>query len=219
MASQPASQPASPAASQAADVKAAASQETGETGVLLSDPNALAGALIRLHAHNDGVLFWNEQRTFKLMLRNDPIDADTLACELAMLADEDDTHMANLLDLTNDGYVDEPGTYVLDEWSFDMAEFGPQCVEPIMHAINRAYLYRVCPCGRYLVKDDADMCVFCHMTSTPSRKRTHFCSICCEDGLEMHMTQQPCCKQHLHAKCLSTWHAKSSCENCPLCRQ
>jgi len=188
-------------------------------GTLVHNAAALAATLKRMHIVNECVIFWNEQRSFKLMLRNDPVDADTLACELALVFEEGDDRMAELIDMTNDGYVDEPGTFVLESWSFPAAEFGIDEAAKIMHAVNTAYLCRVCPCTKYLIKDDAVMCFFCQMTSTPDDTQTHFCSICCEDGLAMHMARQPCCGQHLHAQCAGTWKATSGNERCPLCRQ
>lgn len=185
---------------------------------LVADADSLLAVLKRLHALNDGVLFWNEQRSFKLMLRNDPMDADTVACELAMVYDDEDESFQRIIELANDGYLDEPGTFVFDSWSFPAADLCAADVAKVMHAVNRAYLYRVCPCGKYLIKDDAPLCVYCQLVSTPADRDTHFCSICCEDGISMHMQRQPCCRQHLHSHCLATWRAKSRNDACPLCR-
>ena len=127
--------------------------------------------------------------------------------------------MLAMLDLTNDGYMDEPGTFVVDSWSFPAAEFGVADARKVSDAVNAAYLYRVCPCGKYLIKDDAAICLYCQMTATPSTKRVHFCPICCDEGREMHMTHTPCCRQFAHTHCLATWHHKSGDERCPFCRQ
>lgn len=187
--------------------------------MLVSDPEAMVATLKRLHALNDGVMFWNEQRTFKLMLRNDPVDAESVACELAVVVDEDDEHMMRLMEMTNDGYIDEPGTLVVESWCFPLADFGIEEAAKVQHAVNRTYLYRVCPCNKYLIKDDGAVCLFCQMTATPESRRWHFCPICCEEGREMHMALQPCCAQRLHSRCLDTWIHKSGDDRCPLCRQ
>lgn len=187
-------------------------------GTLVRDEGALYGVVKRLHNHNDAVTFWNEQRTFKLMLRNDPSEDDAASCELLVLWDEDDERMQRVVELISDGYVDEAGVYVLDSWQFPHADFQANDVRKMMHAINDAYLYRICPCGEYMIKDDAAVCVFCQMTSTPQGRHKHWCSICCEDGMAMHMRQQPCCQQYLHAGCMATWVAKSGDGRCPLCR-
>lgn len=186
---------------------------------LVKDADSLLATVRRLHALNDVVIFWNEQRSFKLMLRNDPIDAETVSMELAMVFDDDDEVMLRIVDLTNDGYVDEPGTFVLDSWTSPAAEFGTDEAAKIMKAINDAYTWHVCRCGSYLIKDDAEICVFCCMTRSQADKAVHFCAICCEEGMRMHMDLQACCAQHLHRHCLATWRAKSGDERCPLCRQ
>lgn len=185
--------------------------------LLVSDAGAMLNTVKRLHFINDGIIFWNEQRTFKLMLRNDPVDADTVSCELALVFEDDDEVMQRVLDLTNDGYMDEPGVFILDSWTHQLADFCADDARKIMNAVNDAYLYKTCPCGNYLVKDDAAHCLFCQMTRAPGQE-THFCTICCEDGLAMHMTRQPCCQQRLHAHCLATWRTKSGDDRCPLCR-
>lgn len=187
--------------------------------MLIHDAHALLATLKRLHALNDSILFWNQQRSIKLMLRNDPVDSETLACELAMVVDEGDEPTAQMLDLNSDGYMDEPGTYVLETWNFAMAEFGVDEAERVMHVINRAYLTRLCGCGVYLIKDDGDMCPFCEMTATPQSKQNVFCAICHSDGVAMHMDTMACCQQRLHRQCLATWKAKSGDARCPLCRQ
>lgn len=186
--------------------------------MLVQDTHALLATLRRMHVLNDSVMFWNEERTLKLMLRNDPVDADTLACELAIVYDEDCDDMHKLVELNNDGYVDEPGTFVIDAWSFSATDVTPEDLAKAAQAIDNAYTLRICPCGSYLVKDDAAMCCMCHMTSTPGGRAPQFCAICHEDGLAMHMTGLPCCKKRLHGHCLQTWRTKSGDDRCPLCR-
>lgn len=188
-------------------------------GTLVGDPDSVAGVIKRLHVLNDAIVFWNEERSLKLMLRNDPIDVDTVACELAVLYDETDERMADMLDMTNDGYVDEAGTYVLDSWTWPAEAFDGDAARKVMQAINEAYLARVCPCGNYLIKDDAAMCLYCHLTATPAGRAARFCPICRDDGLDMHMVTQPCCGQHLHIGCLAMWKSKGDDQRCPLCRQ
>lgn len=194
-------------------------------GPLVRDADSMAEALRRLMYSNDCVLFYNEQQTLKLMLRNDPIDAETIAFELCIVVPEDDDAMLKLVDLNNDGYLDDPTTYVLDSWSYPLEGFGAEQARKPMEAVNRAYELRVCPCGRYLVKDhgtgpaEATACVFCTMVAAGAEARAeHYCPICCEQGARMHMALQPCCQQLLHSSCLATWHAKSDDERCPLCR-
>lgn len=188
--------------------------------MLVSDAESMYTTLQRLHLINDGVLFWNEQRSLKLLLRNDPVDPDTVSCELAIMADDDDDELEKILELlTSDGYTDEPGVFVLDSWTFRAAEFDVEDARKVMSAVNDAYQYRICPCRKYIIKDEPLICTFCQMTRTAEDKQTHFCSICRDDGMRMHMQCQACCKQFLHKHCLAKWEEQSGDERCPLCRQ
>jgi len=190
------------------------------SSALVSDAESMYTTIKRLHLINDGVLFWNEQRSFKLLLRNDPVDAQTVSCELAIMHDDEDDEIEKILELlTSDGYTEEPGVFVLESWTFQMDSFDVEDARKVMNAVNDAYQYRICPCRKYIIKDEPLICVFCQMTRTAEDKQTHFCAICREDGMRMHMTCQACCKQHLHKHCLSTWQDESGDERCPLCRQ
>lgn len=185
---------------------------------MVRDAFALLATLKRLHILDDGVLFWNEQRTFKIMLRNDPVDSETLACELAIIIDEDDDALAKILEMCSDGYMEDSCTYVAHTWSFPMEHFTVEEAAKIMHVLNEVHQYRACDCGKYIIKDEGTMCYFCQMTSSAPDRECHFCPICCEDGVAMHMVEQPCCKQRLHTRCLKTWKSKSNNDRCPFCR-
>lgn len=185
--------------------------------LVVRDSASLLSVLWRLRNANEAVLFYNQDASLKLMLRNDPEDLDTLACDLCIVADEEDDQTQRMLELHADGYCEDPTTYVLDTWSFDASKVTVADVDKVAAAINEAYLLRVCPCRRYLIKDDASYCLYCHLTSTPADQQHHFCPICYDDGVRMHMTVMPCCSQPLHRQCLDTWRAKS--DSCPLCRQ
>jgi hypothetical protein len=190
------------------------------SAALVQDPSTLVAVLKRLRATNDGIVFWNRQRTFRLMLRNDPADLDdSIACELVLLFDEDDDAMSSLMELSGEGYQEETGTWVLEQWAFRELDLDSVTVSKVAEAINRAYLTTVCACSRYLIKDDGMYCVFCQMTATPADKAAHFCPICHEQGAAMHMARLPCCGQRLHRQCLHTWRQKSRDERCPMCRQ
>lgn len=200
----------------------AAISGTDAGGDLIKEPGTLLDALRRLRVLNDGVMFYNREKTIKFMLRNDPSDLEALACELVIVFEDDDDVMNRIVDLCNLGCLEEPGMYVIHTWSYAVADIvTPQDVEPAMQAINRAYRLRVCPCAAAFIQDDAPLCLLCQLTSTQADREKHFCSICYEDGMRMHMTHMPCCKQHLHAACLKTWHAKAEEDaprRCPLCR-
>lgn len=186
---------------------------------VVQDSCSLLATLHRLRVLNEAVMFYTQSGDIKLMLRNDPATSDIIACDLCIVADgDDDDDLTRVLDLHPDGYMEEPATYVLESWSFDADKVGEADMDRVAAAINAAYLLRICPCRRYLIKDDGMYCYFCHMTSTPATREHHFCPICCEDSVRMHMTTTPCCSQSLHRGCLATWRAKSGDDRCPLCR-
>ena len=190
----------------------------GAPGVLVQELKSLLAALERLFLLNDSVTFWNADRTLRYGLRNDPCEEEgSVAFEFYVVVDEDDPHRA-LFDMSDDGYFDDDGSFVLNRWTFALASFGPGDAATVAGALNRAYLYRVCPCAKYLIKDDAALCVFCQMTATVADRAVSFCPICCEDGVAMHMTRSTCCQQAMHRRCLDAWHAKQTPHTCPLCR-
>ena len=188
-------------------------------GVLVREVTSLLAAMERLYLLNDSVCFWNADRSLRCGLRHDPSDDDDgVGFELYVVVDEDDPGAKALFDMSDDGYVDDDGTFVLHRWTFRLASFGPEDAATVASVINRLYLYRVCRCSKYLIKDDAFLCVFCQMTATIGDRAVVFCPICCEDGVAMHMTCVPCCQQTLHTRCLEAWHAKRTPRTCPLCR-
>ena len=188
-------------------------------GALVRDPGALLETLRRMRVLNEAVMFRNQEDSLKLMLRNDPVGQDSLACDLCIVTDDDDESLARMLDLHPDGYVEDPTTYVLESWSFSCDEVSSADLERVAAAVNAAYLLRICSCKRYLIKDDAEYCYFCQLTSTAEDRERHFCPICCDEGVRMHMVLTGCCCQPLHRRCLDTWHAKSGNGSCPLCRR
>jgi hypothetical protein len=188
---------------------------------IVSDAEALCGTLKRLHYINDQVLFNNEEESFKISLRSDPVDPETVGCELCVLFDEDDPWTKHVLQFlsSHNGYVEDADTYVVDSWTFPLDKLCAKDAEGVANVINEVYHWKICPCQRYVIKDDAPVCMFCQMTSVPEGRQAVFCAICHEDGPRMHMRCQPCCAQLLHRRCLDSWRNASGDERCPLCRQ
>lgn len=188
--------------------------------MLVSDPLSMEATLRRLRIINDCFVFWNEERSLKLMLRNDPEDPEVLSFELLLAADEDDEDVERLMELLPaEGFTGEPGLYLIESWSWPETDFAVDQARAVMNAVNDAYAYRVCPCRKYIIKDEPPICTFCQMTRTAEDKALHFCAICREEGMRMHMVRQSCCGQLLHERCLSQWHGASGDARCALCRQ
>ncbi len=180
------------------------------------DPQAVMATLRRLRNVNDAVSFWNAERTIKFMLRNDADSYEdddlegTVHADLCIVVDEDDSLIAKVLELEHDGYYDEPTMFVLESYSI-VSDPGP-----LVAKLNEVHKYRICPCGAYLIKDEAAMCLFCEMTAEPDASKL-FCAICQDQGVRAHMTFQGCCGQPLHKACLASWRDGGK-ETCPLCR-
>lgn len=193
---------------------------------LVRDLAALRSTLRRLQTHNTSVAFWNKERTLKVMMRNDPDlePADdpekVMNVELCLVVEDDeDDGLYKALELECDGYSayhnDVTPVYVLDSFEIELDD--EETLRPLARAINAIHKYDMCACGDYLIKDEAESCLFCELTAS---KDTAFCAICQHDGPASQMSVQPCCRQTLHRACLATWRRKGQGDHvasCPLC--
>lgn len=186
---------------------------------LICRAQSLHACLCRLRATNDAVIFKNADETLRIMLRNDPQEnPDTMCFDLSVVWDDNtDVEIAKIMDLEHDGYIEEPGVFVLDSFSNIPAQThdSPE-LDRLRLAINHAHELSLCHCMTYLIKDGGSCCVFCTMTADEGDLRREFCPICQDSGIRLHMAKQSCCNQFLHASCLRTWNKTSSV--CPMCR-
>ena len=197
-------------------------------GPLIKEPSHFLSCLRRLHTYNDAVMFYNVDRTFKLMIRNDPdlADENAMACDISIVHDRDNEDAdyaekwTEILSLEHDGYYDDDSTFVLESFQFAVDELPTsEAVTSAANKINDIYAMTVCPCQRYLIKDGhATICTYCLLSSSTQGLRPCFCCVCQESTPQMHMNLQKCCDQYIHNKCLTTWYAKSDQRLCPLCR-
>ena len=187
---------------------------------LVKDDKCFLACLLRMHSTNEAVTFWNASREFRLMLRNDPVDADTIAFQVCLVEDDEDCKgLARVLELEHDGYFEE-STFVLESYSFDRDEVikSPEVLQPSRTRLNEIHAFRLCPCGSYFIKDGAKMCLFCQLIGDSVQAPEHFCAICHDSSVAQHMVTQACCGQMLHRACLACWEASSGQRSCPLCR-
>jgi hypothetical protein len=196
---------------------------------VVRDAGAVLAAMRRMRNFNDAVSFWNADRTIKFMLRNDadayeldpePADNDIHA-DLCIVVDEDNTAVAKVMELEHDGYFDEPTMFVLESYSVSPTDVADEELLDLIKKLNQVHKYKLCPCGGYMIKDQAALCLFCELTAEPGATKSEFCAICQDDGIAAHMTTQPCCTQKLHKACLSAWKDRQTTGGtmtCPLCR-
>lgn len=179
------------------------------------------GCLRRLHNHNDAVMFWNHDKDFRIMIRNDPCDDVTLGFEICIIADEDDD-ICNVLQLSCLGPAAycEDDTYVLETYSLSMEEVTakPSLLEPALECVNSIFNYSMCPCGDHLIKDDSAICYYCQLSSSVDDMTQAFCFVCHQTSIKKHMKLLDCCHQYLHRACLEKWENVAADASCPHCR-
>ena len=192
---------------------------------LVKEPASLIACFQRLHATNEGVCFWNADRTLKLMLRNNPdSSANTLSAELLLLCDDDDDdgsatkELETIMELDVDSYVDG-GAWVLEEFLLDSSvEPTDDAVTGVMETINKVFNMRVCDCRKYMLREpDTPTCCFCVLTGTAADREPVNCPICYATGPRVGFKKQECCGQLMHLSCLNRWRATSA-NSCPWCR-
>lgn len=177
-------------------------------------------ALKRVHATNSAVTYFSKDESFKLMIRNDPEGGagKYMVVDLVIVAPEDEDRVLDVLELENDGWWDDedPAAFVVESWEFEKDAPDEDELTEMMEYVNATYKYTFCPCGKYFIKDDRDVCVFCDMTASDDDLRKESCPICLSDGYMMHMKKTACCGQIVHRECCKAWTNKS--KTCALCR-
>lgn len=188
----------------------------------VTNAGQLVRSLGRMLSSQDGFTFPNASGEFHLVLRPDTCEPDfERAFQLCIMLDNDDedededcpplpkTKLQKALEAEYYGSFDDDvfvfGTYDLDD---------DEDMERALKDINRLHAAEVCKCGGRLIKDGANMCMFCQMTAVHDRPAEHTCPICMECSAEMHFRKQPCCGQMLHHACLGCCRSTL----CPLCR-
>ena len=121
------------------------------------------GVLARLKDHNEGVMFWNATREFRMMLR-DCDESETF--DICIVCDcDDDTYkeMSDILEMEYDGYFDE-SCFVLDTYSYPTEE--APTVSCSMCRVNQVYAWRKCVCAKYFIKQPTEsQCLFCVLSA------------------------------------------------------
>lgn len=173
-----------------------------------------------MHATNDAVVFENHDKSLQIMLRNDPeTDDERIGFEVCLVTNCDTLRRG--LEFEHGGYYDESEMFVLDGFSFDRLELDAQpdkLLERAMRFVDTVFLFSMCTCGR-LIKDDAKLCMFCHLTSRDADLESRFCFVCHENGPQKMFAKLSCCTQFVHRKCLDKWRATARDDRCPHCRR
>lgn len=198
---------------------------------LVNDVRCMLACVQRMHLGDRNVIFWNETREFKIVMRNVPVQAGRVYFDIGILwdkcDDDDDSdgdfmgddgsiNLGKVLELDGECYTDK-GCFTIAEYEFELDALAkdPQLLDGARRKLNELYGYTVCPCGLYFIKDCGPMCMFCQLTNASIDEPLHFCPICHEKSIERHMVKQPCCQKPMHQKCITQWLLKR--DTCPLC--
>ncbi len=178
--------------------------------------------LKRIHESNDGVVYENEERSFKFMIRNDPEGGagKFMVMDLVIIATENDERVLDVLELEHDGWWDEDDdtSFVVESWEFEKSKPNQEELQEMMDYVNCTYDYKICPCEKYFIKDKKDACFFCEMTASDDDMKRETCPICLVDGFAMHMKRTKCCNQVIHRGCARAWTLKGKTNTCAMCR-
>ena len=192
--------------------------------LIIRSAKGFLGCLRRLHNNNDAITFMNDENSLRIRVRNDPFvededEEDVIGFEVCLVDDDDDA-LHDVLKLESGGYVDDERILVLETYEFvrEELEQDPTLLQPAIDFINGVFHYTICLCGKYLVKDDAAMCYYCHMTASDEDLKQEFCFVCHTSTVQKQMTCLKCCSQYVHAKCLNRWRSVSKNKDCPHCR-
>jgi hypothetical protein len=189
---------------------------------LLKSRDHFWAALQRIHSTNSGVTYTNEDDTFKLMIRNDPEGGagKYMVMDLVIVAPEEEERVVNALEMENDGWWDDddPSSFIVESWEFDKKTPDEDELKEMMEYVNATYAYKICPCAKYFIKDQKEMCFYCELTASEDGIKKATCPICLSDGYMMHMKTTTCCSQIVHHDCARTWSVKGKTGTCALCR-
>ena len=188
---------------------------------------ALWATMVKMHARNDGVIFDNASRDFKMLVRcsydsDSPEEAEFEAC---IIVDEDQTSLADVLKYELDGEFDDDeedvfvvGSVDVDDMK-DLNDESPE-VKWFMKTINEIYEWRFCNCGKGFVKEDDVECMRCTLTATDAdmeaAKNGPECLVCREPCGRRWVKTMPCCGCVVHTRCFSRWTERH--DTCPHCR-
>ena len=184
--------------------------------------------LARLQANQEGVMFWNASREFRIMLRYcDPESFDiAIVCDPSSKRDE---LLTGILSMECSGFMDEDDfCYVLENYPYEeehTATSTSATSTKSMRKLNEVYTWRLCACAGYFVKSLAhEECLYCTLSSeecsddTATTTTRTDCPVCLRTSAMAAMSKQSeCCGQYIHALCLKQWLARNP--TCPLCRQ
>lgn len=94
-------------------------------------------------------------------------------------------------------------------------------ISEIMTKVRHCQALKICSCSREVYFDNAELCLSCQLTATPSDLGRVHCCVCQSDAFSMHCVKVKCCSHRMHRGCYA--HVTSAVfgdrrMRCPLCR-
>lgn len=213
----PGSPPVPPGSAASNDVVVVVVAISAPDHALTTCPVAFMDGMRRIKRHQQVIMFWNFDRTLRLMLRYDPVGDAAIAMELIVVDDEDMPHLQDCCDNEYEGYYaeDNDDFFVIDSFYIpDEAAEAEAAVYAAMRKVNAAYSMFACGCRRYFVREPGEsMCALCQLSGTPESLAPHECIVCSVPGPRMHMSSTKCCGNLMHKGCLARWGT-----SCMFCR-
>jgi hypothetical protein len=145
-----------------------------------------------------------------IMLRGVTTEDDEHSIDISIMVADDKPFLEDCMK-NEVAALQEDSFFVLHEYILEEED-----IETIRTLLNSVWLWRVCPCSQYMIKQpDQDMCYMCSMTN--STVEESFCPICHDSQCHPRwMMRTACCKQPMHKICYQTW--KSKADTCAICR-
>jgi len=170
-------------------------------------------ALTRLCEANDATVYENPGG-ISLMIRGIQDEDGAHSIDISVVASKETPYIDQCMRHEADVVVSEDGDfYIVHEYTVEDSTIGD-----IKQALNEAWLWTVCPCSQYLVKQPGErMCYICELTLEDiTEDETDFCPICHDYGHPRWMHRTVCCNQRMHRTCYQRW--KSTSDRCAICR-
>ena len=190
-----------------------------KTNTILFDNDSFKRVVMRLCQTRDTLAMSNPAGIRLLIRYNEPDEESTdFAFDVCIYTDDDcHGHVRRAID--NDMCViddDTDGVFVIDEFVLDKSWSPSERFDEAVELIRSLWMWRVCPCGSYFVKDvDAKytMCLRCDLIGGGGhQKHTYTCSICYQPFDTPAAASLDCCGKIIDRKCFLR------CTSCPFCR-
>lgn len=189
----------------------------GETNAAVFDDDSFKRVITRLCRTQDTLSLSNPAGIRLLVRYNESDETTDCAFDVCVFAD-DESHGHVRRAIENDMSViddDTEGIFVIDEFVLDETWSPSERFRDAIELVRSLWMWRVCPCGNYFVKDsDAKyvVCLRCDLLSGDTQTNAYTCLLCCQPFDSPAAATLNCCGKVIDRKCFLR------CTACPFCR-